>query len=227
MYIKTATYRAKRFREVIEYINHDKGRIDEQNTFTIKHNLRSDTLEGIIKEFQDNDLYRKKRKRGIVLYHEMLSYHPEDKHKISMDILEQTAQKFIELRGQHALCFAKPHIENDNIHIHFCFSGNELNSSKTLRLEKKRFRAIRLEMERFQNRFPELSNSIVYLNKWEKDKVISQEKSIETRKETQLKKRTGKKSNKEIVSELLQNCYQESISKDDFFQRLIDRGLGL
>ena len=229
MIIITNTYRRKKFKELINYIMNDKGRIDESNTFTITHNLRSTDSNEIIKEFQKNDEYRKKRKNGVVLYSEILSFSPKDSRgNLNLDVLEDITRKFIELRGEKALCLAKPHIENENIHIHFCFSGTEYKSSKTLRIDNKQFREIRIEMEKYQlEKYPELTNSICYLNNWEKNRLIDQEKLKQSDKEFQLKKRTGKQSDKDIVRAILQECYQKSESKGNFFNRIAEQGIEL
>jgi hypothetical protein len=200
----------------------------DDQTFSICHNLRSIDKDEIIKEFIKNDGYRKKRKNGVVLYHEILSYSPKDKENLNLNILENIAHKFIELRGERALCFAKPHIENENIHIHFCFSGTEYRSSKVLRLDNKQFRQVRLDIEEYQKeKYPELSDSIVYLNKWQKEQAIDQEEQKQTDAEYQIKKRTGKSSDKEQINEIVHQCFQNSESRDDFYQKLLKQGLEL
>jgi hypothetical protein len=185
-------------------------------------------VDGIVKEFIDNDTHRRKRKNGVVLYHEILSYSPKDTKKLNLEILEDIAQKFIELRGDRALCLAKPHIENENIHIHFCFSGTEYHSAKVLRLDNKTFKQLRIDIEQYQQeKYPELSDSIVYLNKWQKEQVVEQEEVTLSDPEFQLKKRTGNQSDKEQINELVQLSFQKSSSRDDFFQKLIQQGLDL
>lgn len=227
MIIKTKTYSAQKYKYLIEYIMSDKGRVQEDKTFTIHHNLRSTDTDEVIKEFITNDSFRKKRKGGIVLYHEVLSYSPEDKDKLSIELLEDIAQEFIRLRGDKALCLSKPHVENENIHIHFCFSGTEYRDSKALRLSKQDFKQVRLDLEIYQQeRYPELG-SIVYLNKWQKDKVQEQEQMKVSDAEYQIKKRTGNRSDKETVSSLIHECFEKSESRDNFYQRLINEGLSL
>jgi hypothetical protein len=206
----------------------DRERIREDETFTIRHNLRSADTDGIIREFIENDTHRRKRKNGVVLYHEILSYSPKDTQKLNLEILEDIAQKFIELRGDRALCLAKPHIENKNVHIHFCFSGTEYHSSKVLRLDNKAFKQLRIDIERYQQeKYPELSDSIIYLNKWQKEQVIVQDEVKMSDSEVQLKKRTGNQSDKEQINELVQQSFQDSSSRDDFFQKLLQQGLEL
>lgn len=228
MIIKTKrSYSSQRFKELIDYIFDDKGRVNEANSFTIYNNLKSVSKSDVIREFVENDQYRKKRHRGVVLYHEIVSFHPDDKTELNLEILENIALKFIELRGKHALCFAKPHMENDNIHIHFCFSGTEYKSSKTLRLDNHDFKEIRMNLERYQQKFPSINSSFVYLNRWQKNRLLENEGIKNNENEFQLKKRTGKPSKKDVVRELVRSCYLQSSDKEDFFQRLINQGLEL
>ncbi len=206
----------------------DKGKVDTSNTFTIHHNLQSTNTGTVIQEFVENDQYRKKRKKGVVLYHEILSFHPDEKSDLSLEILEDIAHKFIELRGKNALCLAKPHIENENIHIHFLFSGVEYKSTKTLRLDNKSFRQVRLEMELFQQKYPALNkSSMVYLNKWQKNRLMENDTIKQSEKETQLKRRTGKQSRKDVIRVLVRDCYLQSSNKENFFQRLVEQGIEL
>nr|WP_158867540.1 relaxase/mobilization nuclease domain-containing protein [Maribellus comscasis] len=220
--------KSQKYRRLVNYIMSDRGRVRADNTFTICHNLRSTDTEEIIKEFVANDTFRKRRKRSVVAYHEMITFSPKDADSLNLEVLEDISRKYIELRGDRALCLAVPHLENKSLHVHFCFSGTEYRSPKTLRLDNKAFRELRLEMERFQQeQYPELKNSLVYLNAWEKQQVKEQGKLQLSAPEEQLKKRTGKATDKEQLSSLVQHCFQNSASRDDFFQKLISEGLEL
>jgi hypothetical protein len=228
MIIKTKrSYTNQRYKQLIEYILSDKGRADQQNTFTILHNLKSTNKDEVIQEFIENDQYRKKRTRGVVLYHEIVSFHPDSRSVLNLEILEDIARKFIELRGNNALCLAKPHIENDNIHIHFCFSGTEYKSSKTIRLDNTAFKSVRINMELYQQKYQDLNSSIVYLNKWQKNRLMEQSTTKQSENEFQLKTRTGKPSKKDLIRALVSDCYNQSSGKEDFFQRLLQQGLEL
>jgi len=201
MIVKTTRWKNNNFGKLISYIARDKKRYDKSG-FTIFHNIKNSEINGAIKEFKDNDLYRKKRKRGVVIYHEVLSFHQKDRSNLNMEILEDFARRYIEIRGQNALCYAKPHIFDKNIHIHFCFSGTEYKSSKVLRMGNKAFKKCKRKIERYQiETYPELRHSIVYTKEHRK---VKRKKSD---KEYQLKKRTkNRKTDKEIVQEILQEC---------------------
>lgn len=228
MIIKSSKHRRRKFRYLANYILSDKGRSDENETFTIYHNLHKSDLNGVVQQFEENDQYRRKRKNGVVLFHEILSFSKENKQQLSLETLEDIAHKFIELRGKDALCLVKPHINNENVHMHFMFSANEFHSSKGLRLGNKEFRQIRMDMEQYQNdHYPELSQSIVYLNRWQKSRLLEVDHAKVSDKEYQVKRRTGKPSQKEVVSKKLQECYLDSTSRDDFFRRILEAGFEL
>ena len=138
------------FRYLADYILSDKGRSDEKETFTVYHNLYKSDLDGVVQQFEENDQYRRKRKNGVVLFHEILSFSRENKEHLSVETLEDIAHKFTELRGKDALCLAKPHVHNENVHLHFMFSANEFHSSKGLRLSNKEFRKYGLIWKRIK-----------------------------------------------------------------------------
>ena len=133
----------------------------------------------MIAEFKANDKYRKKRKNGVVAYHEILSFSPEDEQHLTKAMLFDLAQQYIQLRGENALCIAQAHLQENHKHIHLLFSGVEYRSSITLRLDNKNFRRIRKEIERYQREhYPELEASLVY-QKWEREKAFAKAKQLE------------------------------------------------
>lgn len=114
---------------LVDYVLSDKERIANINdTFFIAHNMYArDRLE-FKKAFYDNDAFRKKRKNGVVIYHEVLSFSSKD--KITLEMLEDLTQKYIALRANDAVVLAKPHIEEGHIHVlffrqYFCYENKE------------------------------------------------------------------------------------------------------
>ena len=214
MIVKTTRWKQKNVEYLINYINNDKGPLNEnEKTFPVFHNISQPNLINAIEAFKLNDTYRKKRKRGVAYYHEILSFHKDDKMEITIEKMEDLANKYIEIRAVNALCFAKPHLDKDNYHIHFCFSGTEYKSHKTLRMDNKTFKQVRMAIEKYQmDQYPELSNSVVYHKTKERSKTKD--------KEYQQKKRTKKSSDKEQIIDRLKDHYNQSKSFDDFCQNL-------
>lgn len=172
-------------------------------------------INRIHKEFLANDKYRKKRKGGIALYHDQLSIHPEDKRHVTEPMLEDLLKKYVELRGaKNALVVAKAHLHAPNPHLHVMISGNEVKSSKTLRMSITEFETLRRTFEQYQfEQYPELTHSIAYINKdrQRRDRT-SEDRNTRREKEYQYKRRTGKATTKAELTKRLQNIFSSSLS---------------
>lgn len=155
------------------YIYSDKGKMDNDKSFPpIYHNIPSSTPKAAIAELEQCSEARNfKRKDAVSMYHEWVSFHISDRPSIKA--LEDLAHKWIELRskGQDAVCFARAHLHSKALHVHFAFSGTDLQG-KALRLNKEDFLEIRRQHEKYQvEKYPELTRSIVYIDK-EKLKML-------------------------------------------------------
>ena len=116
----------------------------------------------IKQEFINNSRYLKYRKRGNFLYHEIISLSDKDKDKVTPAMLNDLAQHYLELRAGNALALAVSHYDTNNPHIHLILSANYRKSPKRMRLSKKQFQQIKLDLEAYQRqRYPELTASQV------------------------------------------------------------------
>jgi hypothetical protein len=212
---KTATYR-----QLIEYfLKEQKDSISKADSFIIKHNIKGTTVDQWTKAFEANEAGRLiKRSNSVKLYHEVMSISDLDTSKISKPILQDLANKYIELRNPNSMCIAVPHYDKAHIHIHFCFSGTEIETGKSLRISKENFALFKKELQDYQiERYPALSHSIVKHGKKQKDRVKD--------KEYQLTKRTKAPSEREHIKQTVEFCYSKSLSQADFMHRLSERGL--
>lgn len=217
MIVRTIRWKRTDFKKLLNYILDDKGRSKETEGFTITHNLYhgEDDVDQMAQEYQQQDKYRKKRKDGVILYHEILSFNALDAEKLTVQMLEEIAHKYIELRNPNSMCLSKPHLNEMHPHIHFCFHACEVNSSKSLRMNNKEFLALRQGIEAFQKeRFPELDNSLVYQG----DNRVKEKNKT---KEVAIKKRGGQLE-KEELSQVVQQLFNESVSLANFKLRLRD-----
>ncbi len=209
------------------------GKEGQPSPVKVFHNVHSIEPDKVAQEMRLHDkTYRKKRKGGVCIFHEILSFHPSDREKLLNNpaILEDIATKFISLRGERAQVVAGIHTDKKHVHIHCTFGAVEYKSSKSLRISKARFKSIKKELELYQvQKYPELKASVCFLNKKQKERILKQEfpDLLVGEKEQQLKKRTGKKTDKETVSEMVKNLYLESKSQDDFFHKIIEAGLSV
>ena len=230
MIVKTIRWKSRNFKKILSYIL-DKNWNEKTSSFAIFNNIKNSS--NVLKEFKENDKYRKRRKNGVVLYHEVLSFHKEDSHNLTLLKLNEIASKYISIRSPNALCVASPHFDTENIHIHFCFSGTEYKSSKTLRMNNFNFKKVRREIENFQKeKFPELQNSVVFSRNQEilnsRNQEFKNSRILErSEKGFQMKKRlekTNKKSDKEILKINLNSIFIKSDNFIDFQQKIVTKG---
>ncbi len=199
MIVKMLRWRSRGFSRLVDYIGKESEKSD---SFKILHNLRStDSLKDIADQFKEQDTYRKERKNGTVIFHEILSFHKSDTRHLDRDTLEAIAREYIEIRCPKALAFAMPHHDREHVHLHIMVSGTEYNSSNVMRLSNPDFTRVKRQIEDFQRReFPELTNSIATTRHPVRNKELLQE----------------------IASEqsAIQECYDNAHSLDDFFAQV-------
>lgn len=199
--------------------NKDRLFDKDQKSFAISHNLKGNSISEWVKQFQDNEKFRqRKRKDSVLLTHEILSWHKEDSRHVTLDKMHEMAQEYIRQRNPNGLYVCVPHFDKDHYHIHVCASGVEYKTGKSLRLSKQNLQKLKKDVQHYQiEHFPELSKSIVQHGR--------KEKSIYSQKEYQMKLRTGRESNKDLISGMLKTCYKKANSKESFYELLKECGL--
>jgi hypothetical protein len=222
MIIKSLTRKTASYHQLLKYfVKEQKGGISKTEGFILKHNITGTNVSQWAKSFELNEAARLiKRSNSVKLYHEVMSISNLDAGKISPALLHDLASKYIELRNSNAMCIAVPHFDKAHIHIHFCFSGTEIETGKSLRISKADFAQFKKELQSYQmERYPALSNSVVAHGKKQakKDKVKD--------REYQLKKRTKEPSERDRIKQVVDTAYAKSLSQADFMHRLSQQGL--
>ena len=159
MILKSTSRKDRNFRQIIEYLHKEGGEREGVITWLQNINVLPDDLKGISQALKYNDRFRKKRRNGVVFFHDIMAFAPQDTASIlnAPWILADFMREYIRRRAPHALVVARPHIEEEHIHIHFIISGSEYKNSKSLRLSKKELENIKTEMRAWQQeRFPKL-----------------------------------------------------------------------
>jgi len=177
--VKTLRWKVGAFGRLVDYVGKNLvayvGK-EGGHSEMLLHNLRpTRDLDDIARQFAENDTYRKRRKNGVAMYHEIISFHVRDRESITSGVLEDITREYLRLRAPRALAFACPHYDREHVHVHIAISGTEFRRSKTLRMDNRAFMRLRRQIERYQiDRYPELSHSIVYLPGREKDLARAQ-----------------------------------------------------
>jgi len=221
MIVKIKSFKMPRYQRLLEYILGDERRLyDTSNkTFIITHNLKGRTINGWVAQMNENEVYRKRKRRdSVLLTHEIISFHQEDSKHITIEQLEEIARTYIRMRSSKAVAVAVPHFDKEHVHVHLCVCGLEYRSGKTLRMSKEGFQKLKKDIQGYQmERFPLLSRSTPDHGK--KGNLLRSDK------EYQLKLRTGRASKKDQLIETLESCYRASCSTHDFYQRITQSGL--
>ena len=76
----------------------------------ILHNLRTqqEDLSAILAEFEANAKFLSSRKGGVILYHEIISFHQEDRDQLDPTIIADLAKTYLRLRAPMPLVLPKP-----------------------------------------------------------------------------------------------------------------------
>lgn len=213
MIIKSMSRKAPSYEQLYDYIVRDH---DNDRAFNFTHNFFGQNREAILDEFMSNAQHLNHRKNGNYLYHEVISITrskqlSEAKQK---SILKHLAQVYIQSRAQDCLVFAGMHDEKNNqLHYHLIISANRVNERSRYRLSKRQFDDIKRQLELYAlEHYPEL----------EQAKLISQEKGQgkTSNKEQQLKRRTGKPSQKDIIRDKLNTVFAKAHNKSEYIRLL-------
>lgn len=158
MVIKSLSRKSPSFGQLIRYID-----ASPEKGSPIRHNLFGEEGEdpkALEQAFQANARLLPPRRNGVQLYHEILSFHAEDRKHLSPELLEDLARRWMELRAPEALGYARVHYEREHVHIHCLLSSNGLGTRRRIRHSKARFQSLQRELEAYQiERYPELIHS--------------------------------------------------------------------
>ena len=145
---------------LFKYIS-EKDKIQEYKPFIVRHNVRSSTIAGYIKEFAAVEQLRLHKRIGQVnVHHSILSFGKLDAPKLNDSILRNLAKQYIKLRGELNLYVITKHLDREHIHLHVAMSATQVNG-KSSSISKARFAEIKQELDRYQQeKYPELVHSL-------------------------------------------------------------------
>ncbi len=216
MIIKSMSRKVPSFDQLIGYM--DLGASSRDNN--IYYNLYSRKAESIEDEFRNNFSFVPKRKNGVTMYHEVISItrSKQINEQEQIQILRQVVYKYIQERAGNNLVYAVLHDDKaDNLHYHLLISSNELESSKKHRLSKAQFDTVKKNLELFVlDCHPELQQKRLI----SKDKQSKEQKDGLSNKGAELKRRTGKTPQRDIVRDTLLNIFASASSREEFLELL-------
>jgi hypothetical protein len=197
-----------------------KRQTPDGKSFVITHNVKGKSIDSWVDQFKQNEKFRlrKRRKDGVYLNHEILSWHRDDTKHLTEEKVRDMVQQYIKLRGSNGMYVATVHTDRDHVHVHICSSGLQYRTGKSMRMSRAEYADLKKNAQQYHiEKFPELSHSVVQHGRKAKGRISD--------KELQFKLRTGKLSQREAVKLAAESCYKKSNSPDDFYSRLKTQGL--
>jgi hypothetical protein len=213
MIIKSTSRKTTSFSQLINYLN--QGRVAGDDYF-FKHNIYSHTPYYIAKEYNENFKTLKRRVNSNALYHEIISLKHQNNLTIQQqrEILKDLMNYYTNSRANNNMVYGVIHEQHNQIHCHLMISSNELASERNKRLSKKEFAGIKAEMQNYAyEKYPKLE-----YEKMNNKKARAKARVIDN--EVQFKKRTGRKSERELMKERLQSIFEKSSNPQDFISSL-------
>ncbi len=134
-------------RRTVEYLFREDKHATLLHTRFLPYDVNIDIIVSIMEKVESGRIRR--RKDSVVLFHDIISFHKNDSHKLESDeVLRKIARKYSLLRDQSiTLCVL--HREQEHIHIHVLATGCGLDG-RSARVSKQEFQKKKLELERFQ-----------------------------------------------------------------------------
>ena len=203
---------------VVAYIATDKGHIENHHTHGVFHNLNRTDLDGITLEFQTNYAdFAKKRRNGNKAVHVILSVNPLDREKMSVEIMDDLVNTYIQKTYPNALAFGTHHKSEQHWHSHLIVSSNELMSKESTRLSKETLRSVHMEMLRYmREHHPSLTIGI--------DEQAWGKKEFSEKAYYKQKRNPELKLTREEFSERIQSIFRLSENSEQFYDNLRKSG---
>lgn len=217
MIVKSKSRKRKTWHQLLDYM--EQGA--DERSVVITHNVRGKTTDEWEREFLEAEANRTvKRTDSVTLYHEIISFHDDDYHVVTSETLEDIALQYINLRAERGLVVAMSHHDRDHVHLHFCISGVEHSTGKSMRMSQTQFTAVKRTLQTYQQeRYPELRKSIADHGR--------KARQVRSEPEYLMKQRTGQPSNREVLTVQLKALFDQSRSLQAFGQALQAQGMEL
>ena len=219
MVVKVIARGTASFGQLLKYMQSNEKHIGDRSgrSFVIQHNVKGNTIRDWTEDFLENEEYRLyPRAKNTKLTHEILSWSAEDKDQITLEKMEEMTREYINLRGIQGMYVAMPHFD-DHRHVHICASALEYRTGMSMRMSKKEFQTLKKDIQTYQiERYPELTHSLVDHDR--------KERGLDTDREYQYKLRTAGSTHKEQLVFLLDQCFGEALSKEDFYEHVRSHG---
>jgi hypothetical protein len=157
--VKILSRHSPSYYSLIRYIL--DGRISDPLE-VITYNLRSSSIEDFVKEFIENESFRKQsRSDQVYLFHEIISFNAnENATFLTIEVITDIAREYIRLRGVEGVMLGAVHRDKEHVHVHFCVSALKFRTGTSFGLSKATLRQLKIQIQDFhKQKYPEISQS--------------------------------------------------------------------
>jgi len=207
--VKILARHSPSYRSLIQYILNE-AKLDKAEVYT--HNLRSDTVDGYVQEFIENEAFRQQsRSDQIYLFHEIISFSAyEDNAIITKEMIDDLVHEYIRLRGETGVIIGAVHRDKEHVHVHFCTSGLHFRTGKSFGLSKAKLHELKVSFQEYhKQKYPELTESLPEHGKGERYQSHAQWHA----------------SQREQIIDTVNRCFAQATSQQDFLALLRGQGL--
>jgi hypothetical protein len=194
---------------ILRYIVNE-GKADKAPIYT--NNLRSSNMEGYLKEFIENEAFRRhSRSDQVHLFHEIISFHA-DEHKdaITPALIDDLTHEYMRLRGSTGVMLGAVHHDKEHFHIHFCVSALHYRTGMSFGLGKQELQDLKVSFQEYhKQRYPELSKS--FPKHGSKGRYINHAQWYAQQRQ--------------VVIEKVQQCFASAHTQNEFLALLRDNEL--
>lgn len=172
--------------------------------FIVRHNIRSNSIAGYVKEFEQNEMNRIiKRKDQTCIHHTIISWSNKDAKHLNDNILRDLAKAYIRFRGELNLYVITKHVDKEHTYLHAAMSASQING-KSSRISKLEFENLKKSLDAYQKEhYAELVNSLPHHGK-KRESILNAWKKVDSELEElySIRKRNNKESEKDFVRSL-------------------------
>lgn len=163
MIIKSKSYKSKKsISNLVYYVMRD---IDKENDVLFTKFIRGDKLdsENIIRQFRFNEIHNRQvlKSNSNRMYMEIISFDKKDTDVLSNETLTKIARKYVKERSKKAISLAVVHRDKSHTHLHILLSAIDYKTGVNNRISREKFKQVKLEMEHYQQKFPEIQFSSI------------------------------------------------------------------
>ncbi len=206
--VKILSRHSPSYASLVKYVLRYVANEDKSHGWQVyTQNLRSGTITGYVKEFVENEAFRRQsRTDQIHLFHEIVSFGAmENREAITPAMIDDLAQQYMRLRGNAGVMVGAVHRDKDHVHMHFCVSALHYRTGKSFGLGKAQLHELKTSFQKYHElHYPELTKSVPFHGRGGR----------------YMSDRAWRVQQRQQIVERVRQCFAQAKSQTDFLSQL-------